>query len=263
MNKKILLPVIAIAILFTGCGKVVNTNKTPKSDLDSFSYAFGLLVANQLKGSGIKKMDYSSFLHGFEDGINKDSGFAIPANKVETILESFSKKEMKKMVKIAQEENKKFMQEKEKEGYKSLPAGSLFKLSRKGMGKLAGEYDTLAFRLTVKDKKGKVISDGANMPPSVRAVYQLRNGFPDFYEALQQSPEGSVFTLVTENERVPMLNQGSRGIDAYNISIMTVEILKVTPGTKPKDEPKAKLSPEEQLQQQIQEQMQQQGQGGN
>lgn len=263
MNKKILLPVLAIALLFTGCGKVVNTNKAPKSDLDSFSYAFGLLVANQLKGSGIKKMDYSSFLHGFEDGINKDSGFAIPSNKVEAILQSFSQKEMQKVIKVAQKENREFMKEKEKDGFKSLPAGSLIKVTRKGMGKLAGEYDTIAYKLTVKDKKGKMISDGSNMAPLVRAVYQLRSGFPDFYDALQQSPEGSVFTLVAENERIPLLKQGSRGIDdAYGISVMSVELIKIIPGTKPKDEPKAKLSPEEQLQQQLQEQLQQQG-GGN
>lgn len=258
MNKKNLLPFIAISLLFAGCGKVVNTNKAPKTDLDSFSYAFGLMTANQLKNSGIKKLDYSAFLHGFEDGINKDSGYAIPTNKVENVLQAYAQREMQKVIKIAQKENRTFMSAKEKEGYRALPAGSLIKVSRKGMGKLAGEYDTVTYRLTAIDKNGKIISDGSKMPPLVRPVFQLRNGFPDFFEALQQSPEGSTFTLVAENERVPLIKQNTQGInDAYGISIMTVEVIQVKAGTKPKEEPKREMSLEEQLQQQMM--MQQQG----
>lgn len=264
MTKKILLPVIAISLLFVSCGKVVNTNKKPKTDLDSFSYAFGLMMSKQLKGSGIKQLDYSAFLHGFEDGMSKDSGYAIPSNKLEATLQAYATKAQAKMTKQLQKENLEFLQAKQKEGYKMLPGGSYIKVNKAGTGKISGPYDTIEYRFAYLDKNGNEAEAIKKLSPGRDPMHMLRAGFTDFYDAMQMAPEGSEFVILSLNEKNESMKRNAKSMEeAFGISKIVFQVIKITPGTKPVEAPKKpgaagsqpQLTPEqmEQLQQQMQQ----------
>ena len=51
-----MLPLLAVLVLGS-CGKSVNTSKTLKTSLDSFSYMLGLRTAFSYKGEGLKEID--------------------------------------------------------------------------------------------------------------------------------------------------------------------------------------------------------------
>lgn len=261
-KHKLTLLWISAAVLIASCGKSVNTKKKPKTMLDSFSYAYGMMLGKQMRSQGLKELDYSSFLRGYEEAINKDSGYAIPLTRLQNILMSYSQKEGEKFVKAMQKENREFMQAKRKEGYTVLPSGGLLKINKKGNGKTSGDFDTIVYVLVMKDKKGAVLQDGTKLPPQRASVYNLRAGFSDFFDALQQTPAGSDFNLVVENEKVPSISREAQSLeDKNNVTIFQIKLLDVIPGKAPKEDPNKnknqQLSPE--MMQQLQEQLQNQG----
>lgn len=209
------------------------------TELDSFSYAFGLMMAQQLRGAGIKHLDYSAFLHGFEDGMSRDSGYVIPSNMLESTLQNYSTKARAIRVEELQKENTKFLQSKTKEGYITLPAGSYIKLLKKGSGKVSGPYDTIEYRFVYLDKNGNEAEAMKNLNPGRDPMQMLREGFTDFYDAMQLAPEGSEFVVLTLNEQNESIKKNAINIEeAYGISKIVFQVIKITPGKKPTNIPK-------------------------
>jgi FKBP-type peptidyl-prolyl cis-trans isomerase FklB len=224
----------AVVALIASCGgRSINPKKNLKTSMDSFSYIVGNQVGNYLRGQGVEKLDYSSLVKGIEDAMLKDSGFAIKAESMEGIQQAYVMKEQEKKIKVLQEATKKWVAENAKNaGVVALPSKGQFKMVKKGTGPMPGPYDTVEYTMVVKDQKGNLKGDtrsrGVNPKDPVNKLF-----IAPIQEAFQQAPEGSTFEVYIQNDVYPRLGRQESLEDKFGITILTVELLKVTPGKAP------------------------------
>ncbi|MBL7813239.1 MAG: hypothetical protein JNL57_13540 [Bacteroidetes bacterium] len=234
MNK-ITTSILGLAVLLAaGCGKTVNVNKAPKSSLDSFSYVVGLNLGKGLKGQGLDKIDYSSLLHGIEDALKKDSGYAIAEKDWEKAQRGYMMREQEKKIKVYQAETKKYMDANAKKaGVSYLPSRGQFRQISAGNGASPGQWDTVECYFKVTNAKGKVVFDGRKNPMPYRGTLSGL-ALPPLEEAFQKSAAGAKFEVTIANDAYPALSRNAGSFeDMYGISIFDVEFLKVTPGKQP------------------------------
>lgn len=234
-NMKIYqISILAAAALLASCGgRSINPKKNPKTSMDSFSYIVGNQVGSYLKNQGVDKLDYSTLIKGIEDALTKDSGYAIKVEDMERIQQAYVTKAQEARIKVLQEEAKKWVAENAKNaGVTNLPSKGQFKMIKKGTGAIAGQHDTVEYTMVVKDQKGNLKGDtrmqGMNPRSPVSELFVA-----PIQEAFQQSPEGSTFEIYLQNDIYPRLGRQESIEDRYGITVITVELVKVTPGKAP------------------------------
>lgn len=224
---------LAAALLASCGGRSINPKKNPKTSMDSFSYIVGNQVGSYLKNQGVDKLDYSTLIKGIEDALTKDSGYAIKLEDMERIQQAYVTKAQEAKIKALQEEAKKWVAENAKKpGVTSLPSKGQFKMIKKGNGPMPGQYDTVEYTMVVKDHKGNMKGDtrmqGVNPKSPVSELFVA-----PIQEAFQQAPEGSSFEVYLQNDVYPRLGRQENIEDRFGITIITVELVKVTPGKAP------------------------------
>lgn len=231
MKKSIYIIAGLVALMAASCGKTVNPSKKIKTSLDSFSYLMGIQLGQNMKSQGLDKIDYSSLMHGIEDGMKKDSGFAINEADFEKVYSGYVMKEQKKAIEKVQKETKDWLAANAKKGgVQPLVSGGQIKIIQAGNGSAPQPYDTVEYHLFMKNGKGKEIMNTmrsgrpARFPLSMLTIAQLK-------EAFEKSSVGSEVELYLNSDLIPELSQNARGIDErFGVTIINIKLLKVIPG---------------------------------
>ncbi len=237
--KKLSIALSGLLIMaLASCGESYDTKAAPKTSEDSFSYVVGLSVGKSLKKEGLEGLAYGAFIHGVQDAMSKDSGFAISEAQMDGVQRNFVKSIQGKKMKKVQDDTKKFMNDKAKEsGVIQLPSKAYYKVIKAGNGSAPQAYDTVEFKWVFKTGKGKVIEDNTKSPKPIRGTVAMM-GLAPLEEAFQKTQEGGSCEVTISNELHPALARSAATFeDMYGVSIFEIQILKVTPGLPPKPSP--------------------------
>ncbi len=194
------------------------------NDLQKFSYAIGISVAQNLKQQGIESVDSAALAKAFTDAFSGDVQLK-PQEAQQVIQEHFSKaSESKNKVNI--EQGKAFLAENgKKEGVVTLPSGLQYQILTEGNGPKPKATDT------VKTHYHGTLISGEVFDSSVQrgqpATFPVNGVIQGWVEALQLMPVGSKWKLFVPYQ----LAYGERGaggsIGPCTTLIFDVELISI------------------------------------
>ncbi|MDR3184235.1 MAG: FKBP-type peptidyl-prolyl cis-trans isomerase [Prevotellaceae bacterium] len=187
---------MALILTAESCAQKKAPEGVTPAQVDSLSYAIGVMMGTNFKESELEYLDLSTFVKAVNEVFNdKELRFDInEANKViqshfmKMRVEQQRKREEAKAKNI--EDGKKFLEEnKAKEGVVALPSGLQYKLLTEGAGIKPTEKDT------VKVHYRGTLLDGTEFDSSYErgepATFPLTGVIKGWTEGLQQIGEGS------------------------------------------------------------------------
>lgn len=214
-------PVVLTIALALGLSTQLRAQNTPK--MDSVSYSFGVLIAQNLLSQGIEGIDAQSLAAGLSDALTNPNVDPAKANKiVQQYMQTMESKKYQANV----EEGKKYLDENAKRpGVVTLPSGLQYEILKAGNGPLPKSSDRVKVHYTGTLINGKVFDSSVTRgEPAVFGVTQVIQGW---VEALQLMPVGSKWKLA-----IPYtLAYGERGagqdIKPFSTLIFEVELLAI------------------------------------
>jgi len=193
------------------------------SQFEKFSYSLGLGIASNLLGSGIKNIDFDSFVIAIKDAFEGKSP-KIQAEEANRILQEHIQSLKGNELKRNLEEGQKFLKtNKEKEEVIALDSGLQYSILTEGSGEKPKATDQVSCHY-----HGTLI-DGTIFDSSVQrgepAVFPVNGVIPGWVEALQMMEVGSKWRLFIP----PHLAYGEKGaggvIGPNSTLIFDVELL--------------------------------------
>ena len=214
-------PVVLTIALALGLSTQLRAQNTFK--MDSVSYSFGVLIAQNLLSQGIEGIDAQSLAAGLSDALTNPNVDPAKANKiVQQYMQTMEAKKYQANV----EEGKKYLDENAKRpGVVTLPSGLQYEILKAGNGPLPKSSDRVKVHYTGTLINGKVFDSSVTRgEPAVFGVTQVIQGW---VEALQLMPVGSKWKLA-----IPYtLAYGERGagqdIKPFSTLIFEVELLAI------------------------------------
>lgn len=230
--KYTIITALTVGLALASCGGSETTGSLPKTSEDSFSYAVGVNIGQNLKAKGLDQISISGFVKGLRDGMALDSGFALTEDQMARIQPEFIASVQAEKMKVIQAETKKKMEEiSKKKGVSALPSNAYYELIENGNGAAPQATDTVVCRFTMKDADGNVLIDNMSSEQPFRGELKgLR--LPPLEEGFQKTPAGGKFSLYISNELHPRLVDPQGDFkNRYGISVFEVHLLEVIPGT--------------------------------
>ena len=200
--------VLGIGVLM---GQAYAQDVTLKNQKDRLSYSIGMDIGMTLKNQSID-VDPAIVARGIKDSISGQNPLMTEQEMRETI-NTFQKEMMAKQQEVAKqqgEKNKKegeafLVENKKKEGVKTLPSGLQYKVIKAGTGKKPKAADTVT-----TNYRGTLI-DGTEFDSSYKrgkpATFPVNGVIPGWTEALQLMEEGAKWQLFVPSN----LAYGERG----------------------------------------------------
>ena len=191
--------------------------------MDSVSYSFGVLIAQNLKGQGIDGLDVQSLAAGLRDGLGQTN--VDPAKANEIVQKHMQALESKKYQGNL-EEGKKCLEENAKRpGVVTLPSGLQYEVLAPGNGPIPKSNDKVRVHYTGSLINGKVFDSSVQRgEPAVFGVTQVIKGW---VEALQLMPVGAKWKLAIPYDLAYGERGAGRDIGPYATLIFEVELLAI------------------------------------
>jgi FKBP-type peptidyl-prolyl cis-trans isomerase len=188
--------VMALILAAESCAQKKAPEGVTQAQVDSLSYAIGVMMGTNFKESELEYLDMSTFVKAVNDVFN-DKTLRFDMNEANKVIQSHfmkmreeqqRKREEAKVKNI--EEGKKFLEEnKTKEGVVALPSGLQYKIIKEGAGIKPTEKDT------VKVHYRGTLLDGTEFDSSYErgepATFPLNGVIKGWTEGLQQIGEGT------------------------------------------------------------------------
>lgn len=222
MHKIILFITIA-AMAFSSQAQENQNNNT--TTMDKLSYALGLSMGQNFKGSGVAKLnidDFADALRAVYDDTEKKMSYDEAKQVVTeffTNLEAEARANNERLGKEFLENNKK------QEGVKVTASGLQYQIVKEGTGIKPGPNDVVTVHYTGRLIDGTVFDSSVERgEPATFAVGQV---IPGWVEGLQMMNEGSAWRFFIPSE----LAYGSHGtgpIQPNSTLIFDVQLIKVT-----------------------------------
>jgi len=236
INRIFLVPAAIVVFMslvtFSACkGKDENAGET--LDKDS-SYAFGMLMANQLMGQfglyGVR-FDYQAFAEGFKDFTEANETRITQERAIELISATFDKLQgyddedfLAEGAKNREEGETYLAANAARSGVKTTETGLQYEVLKQGSGAKPGPYDSVKV-----DYEGTFI-DGTVFDSSYRngspVEFLLDSVIPGWTEGLQLMNEGSTFRFVIPSD-LAYGPYGSGPIPPEATLVFTVDLLSV------------------------------------
>ncbi|MDR3181077.1 MAG: FKBP-type peptidyl-prolyl cis-trans isomerase [Prevotellaceae bacterium] len=223
---------LALILAAESCAQKKAPEGVSSAQVDSLSYAIGVMMGTNFKQSELEYLDMSTFVKAVNDVFN-DKTLRFDVDEANKVIQShFMKMRMEQQRKMEEakvkniEEGKKFLEEnKTKEGVVSLPSGLQYKVIKEGTGIKPTEKDT-----AVVHYRGTLL-DGTEFDSSYErgepATFPLNGVIKGWTEGLQQIGEGAKAELYIPDS----LAYGERGsgpkITPNATLIFEVELLEV------------------------------------
>ena len=200
--------------------------------MDKLSYALGMSMGHNFKGSGINELNVQDFANGVAavyDGVQPEMTYV---EAKQTVQEFFTKmqEEMEAEAAKAGEANKQigeaFLSENAKrEGIKVTESGLQYEVLTEGNGATPAASDKVEVHYTGKLIDGTVFD--SSVERGVPAMFGVTQVIPGWVEALQLMKEGDKWRLYIPSD-LAYGSQGAGGIIGPNSTlIFDVELLRV------------------------------------
>ncbi|TAL59135.1 MAG: FKBP-type peptidyl-prolyl cis-trans isomerase [Bacteroidetes bacterium] len=232
--KGLIVITVVIALMLGSCGKSSLKNAKLKTNVDSLSYAFGIVNYNALTTDSLM-LDPMLVAKAMLDG--KD-GKPIMADDIARsyIMVFINKREAQKTKKQAEinkvtykdyiEQNVAFLaKNKEKTGVTVTPSGLQYEVIKMGTGPKPTAQNT------VKVHYAGTLIDGTEFDSSIKrnepAQFPVAGVIPGWTEALQLMPVGSKFKLYIPESIAYGATGAGEVIKPYSTLIFEVELLEI------------------------------------
>ncbi|MBB4036685.1 FKBP-type peptidyl-prolyl cis-trans isomerase FklB [Dysgonomonas hofstadii] len=193
--------------------------------MDKISYALGLSIGNNFMSSGIKNVDFESFLKGMQDVIN-GSQAAISYEEAQQVLNDFFGKLQEERLELNLKAGEEFLAiNKNRPGVVTLPSGLQYEIQKEGNGPKPKAIDQ------VKCHYHGTLIDGTVFDSSVErgqpATFGVNQVIPGWVEALQLMPAGSKWKLFIPSNLAYGKAGAGQSIEPNSTLIFEVEILDI------------------------------------
>lgn len=193
--------------------------------MDKLSYAWGLAMGSQLKGMGVKELQYDSFKDGVK--VAFDGGTPeMPVEEAHKLINDYLADLQQKAEAAAREAGEKFLAEnKQRAEVKVTESGLQYAVLQEGEGAQPTAEDEVTVHYT-----GKLI-DGTVFDSSVQrgepATFPLNRVIPGWTEGVQLMKEGSKYEFFIPSD----LAYGPQGIPnaipPHSTLVFEVELIKI------------------------------------
>ncbi len=226
--------VVALGLILTAesCAQKQAPKGMTSDQVDSLSYAFGVMMGSQFKEGKLTYLNMSEFSKAVND-VFEDKNLKIAIAEANMVLQNhFMKMQQQQQEEMAAvsaknvEEGQKFLAEnKTKEGVVELPSGLQYKIITAGTGPKPVETDTVEVHY-----RGTLI-DGTEFDSSYgrgeTAEFPLNRVIKGWTEGLQQAGEGSKLELYVPGDLAYGQQSPNETITPNSTLIFEVEIIKV------------------------------------
>lgn len=192
------------------------------------SYGIGLQIGQQLKESGLKKLELSALKQGIED-VLMDRQPSIPLEQLHEALRTMHEAAMKEKEvesqKMAEEGVTFLKQNLTKEGVSSTESGLQYSIFKKGDGPIPTETDRVRVHYTGCLIDGTVFdsSEQRGQP----AEFPVNGVIRGWVEALQLMPVGSKWRLYIPQELAYGAQGTGASIPPFSALIFDVELIAI------------------------------------
>lgn len=225
MKKFILTALIASSVLLSCKGQSQPAEgEAPKASQKDVSYAFGVAIGNSLKEAYVA-LDYSSFLRGVKDVLDKDKP-EIDMEKAQELIQTAVMEAYEKKNAENAEKEKTFLTENgKKEGVKTTESGLQYVVLTEGSGEKPKATDTVKVHYTGTFTDGKTFD--SSVERGEPAEFVVEEVIPGWVEALQLMPVGSKFKLFIPSS-LAYGAEGAGGVIPPNTTLVfEVELLSI------------------------------------
>jgi len=227
MKKSIfaLLFIIALITKVTGQGQEVTTDSPLISATDSLSYSFGLLIGNNMVVQGVKQVNESLFMMGFNNGYaNQETLISI--ENANQMVQNYFNKQITDEANMNLQKSAAFLVENQtREGVVTLPSGLQYKILTPGTGEFPKATDQVRVHYHGTFIDGKVFDSSVDRGEPV--VFGVGQVIPGWTEALQLMPVGSKWKIYLPSE-IAYGERGAGGDIGPNAAlIFEVELLEI------------------------------------
>ena len=209
-----------------------HSNSNNSSDLEKFSYSWGVMGASAAKNQGVESMDYRTIARAFKD-VFESNNLELTQEEGQQFVQKYFT-ELKAKNELANDEKTKALAEEgvaylaensTKEGVTTTESGLQYEVLTKGEGSSPTPQDNVTVHYT------GTLTDGTVFDSSVErgepATFGVSQVIPGWTEALQLMSVGDKFRLVIPSE----LAYGQRGSGAKiapnSTLVFEVELLKI------------------------------------
>jgi len=201
------------------------TNKKFKGQLEEFSYALGLSIANNLIQSRVKKVDTDIFANAMEDVFTAKEA-KLSSEEANAILKKYLEEQQSSETGKNAEEGIKFLAKNLKDKEVTETASGLqYKILKKGTGEKPSLQDK------VKCHYEGTLIDGTVFDSSIKrnepAVFPVNGVIKGWVEALQMMETGSKWRLYIPSELAYGKSGAGKDIGPDATLIFDVELLEI------------------------------------
>ena len=214
-----------IALLSAGAALTLSAaDESPlKTPRDKVSYSIGLNIGNSLKQYA-DEVDLDVLHKALKDVLGTNKLLVTEAEARETIMAFQTEFRTKQLDKNKKDGEKFLVDNKTKEGVKTLPSGLQYKIATKGEGKIPGSNDTV-----VAHYRGTLI-DGTEFDSSYKrgepTPFPVLGVIKGWTEALLQMPVGSKWQLFIPSD-LAYGERGNRGIPPNSTLMFDIELISI------------------------------------
>ena len=193
--------------------------------MDKISYALGLSIGNNFMSSGIKNINFESFLKGMQDVTNGNQP-TISYEEAQQLLNDYFGKLQEDRLELNLKAGEEFLAiNKNRPGVVTLPSGLQYEIQKEGNGPKPKVTDQ------VKCHYHGTLIDGTVFDSSVErgqpATFGVNQVIPGWVEALQLMPVGSKWKLFIPSNLAYGKSGAGQMIEPNSALIFEVEILDI------------------------------------
>jgi len=199
-----------------------------KNEIDSVSYALGVIMGNNMKNAGFTTVNEKLFGQGVLDVLSEKQTI-ISTEMTNTIVQSYVMKLYNLKASKNLIEGKQFLEEnKKKEGIITLPSGLQYKVIKEGTGESPTINDKVTCHYEGRLINGKVFD--SSIQRGQPAQFPLNGVISGWTEALQLMKTGSKWTVYVPAE-LGYGEQNVPGIEPNSVLIFDIELISIEKGT--------------------------------
>ncbi len=193
--------------------------------MDKLSYAFGMVIGQNLKSMNVKNLSGADFTGAVED-VLADKATAITPNEAQQLVQTFLRQQQEEQGRAQKEAGEAFLAENAKEeGVVSLPSGLQYIVLSEGAGKKPQATDSVRCHYEGRLTSGEVFDSSYRRGEP--ADFPLNGVIAGWTEGVQLMSEGAKFRFFIPYQ----LAYGERGagqsIPPYSALVFDVELIKV------------------------------------
>ncbi len=192
--------------------------------MDKLSYALGLSMGQNFKGSGVAKLNIDDFAAALR-AVYEGGDQAMTYNEAKQVVTEFFTNLEKDAAAVNERAGKEFLEQNAKQdGVKVTPSGLQYQIVKEGTGRKPGPNDVVTVHYTGRLIDGTVFDSSVERgEPATFAVGQV---IPGWVEGLQMMSEGSAWRLFIPSE-LAYGPHGTGPIQPNSTLIFDVQLIKV------------------------------------